>query len=267
MDVPIPLTQPPGPSPTLRVAPPGMDAPPTPEEFEAAVSHYKQALEGVTAPVWAHGLTCLAEGRAALLAANGPVYATFRCDHEGRTPMDVDVLAALIVMQGMGCAAFGLECEDEETALEQLERLAPYAAIPLLWPAEYPCPAVLPPLGDALSDPDVIPCASGTEALFLTPDVDVGETLRCGPDLVEEILDSEDVFGALKIAIYSEDDLWSFADAQYAIRDALCLCTDVPELLESALRLYQGRAFWDGTEEMDTDFLTRMSRKYGLILL
>ena len=39
-----------------------------------------------------------------------------------------------------------------------------------------------------------------------------------------------------KIAIYDEDDLYTFAENQYAVKDALCLWTDVPELLEQALR-------------------------------
>ena len=42
---------------------------------------------------------------------------------------------------------------------------------------------------------------------------------------------------------------------------------DVPELLEGALRAYQGRAFYDGTAELEPEFLARMSEKYGLILL
>ena len=73
--------------------------------------------------------------------------------------------------------------------------------------------------------------------------------------------------GALKIAILDEDDLDLFAENQYAVKDALCLWSDVPELLEGALRLYQGRAFWDGTGDLEEDFLREMSRKYGLILL
>ena len=73
--------------------------------------------------------------------------------------------------------------------------------------------------------------------------------------------------GALKIAILEEDDLDMLAENQYAVQDALCLCSDVPELLERALRVYQGRAFWDGTESMDPAFLAEMNRKYGLIIL
>ena len=73
--------------------------------------------------------------------------------------------------------------------------------------------------------------------------------------------------GALKIAILEEDDLDIFAENQYAVKDALCLFSDVPELLEKALRIYQGRAFWDGTGDLEEDFLRNMADKYGLILL
>ena len=41
----------------------------------------------------------------------------------------------------------------------------------------------------------------------------------------------------------------------------------VPELLERALRLYQGRAFWDGTGDLEPEFLAEMAKKYGLVLL
>ena len=36
-------------------------------------------------------------------------------------------------------------------------------------------------------DPDVIPCASEKEARFITPDIDVGETIECTSDLLEDI--------------------------------------------------------------------------------
>ena len=66
--------------------------------------------------------------------------------------------------------------------------------------------------------------------------------------VLEDIIAAEDdPVGALKIAIRSQDDVDIFAQHQYAVREALCLCSDVPELLEGALRVYQGRAFYDGT--------------------
>ena len=264
MELPVPPTPPVNSPPAQRVGPTGLDRIPFGEaHFEDLVRHYAARLR--PGPVWAAGLSDLADGRAAMLAAQGPVRVTFRCDEEGRTATGTDVLAALIVMEGMGCAAFGLEAPTPQALEEQLRRLAPYAAIPLLLPG----PDWDLPLGNALSDPDVLPCASEKEARFITPDVDVGEPLRCTPELLEDILEAEELRpqGALKIAVLDEDDLLSFADNQYAVRDALCLWSDVPELLERALRIYQGRAFWDGTGELTPEFLARMARTYGLILL
>ena len=118
-------------------------------------------------------------------------------------------------------------------------------------------------------DPDVIPCASEKEARFITPDVDVGETIQCTDHLMEDILEAEEErpVGALKIEVLDTDDLEIFAREQYAVRDALCLWSDVPELLEQALRVYQGRAFWDGTGDLEPEFLAEMAKKYGLVLL
>lgn len=265
------------------------------------------------------------EARAAVLAVRSvskkPVWVCFTCDENGRTPSGTDVLAALIVMQGMGASAFGLNCcTGPEGLLEQLRRLTPYARIPLIakpnaglpravdGEAEYDCPpaelaALVPDLAaagvrlfggccgtgpdhiDALKsavaqvdfkrftppvqDPDVIPCASEKEARFITPDVDVGEVIECSSALLEDILEAEEDSpqGALKISVLEEDDVEIFAEHQYAIKDALCLTSDVPELLEAALRAYQGRAFWDNTEEMEPEFLAEMRRKYGLVIL
>lgn len=278
------------------------------EELVTAYAEQAAALEeaGVDLFLLGEGMT-MAEERAALLAvrqaSSKPVVVLARCDEEGRTESGTDVLASLIVMQGMGAAAFGLSCaEGEDALLEQLQRLTPYASIPLAVVAGGDMPPLqtlaesgvkifacggamsgdgAAALGRALEeadfscfvppehDPDVIPCASEKEARFITPDVDVGETIECTPDLMEEILEAEELCpqGALKIAILEEDDVAVFAENQYAIRDALCLWSDVPELLEQALRVYQGRAFWDGTGDLEPEFLAEMAKKYGLVLL
>ncbi|MEQ2456720.1 homocysteine S-methyltransferase family protein [Flavonifractor hominis] len=262
-------------------------------------------------------MVSMAEARAAVLACKSvsdkPVWVSFTCDDEGRTPTGTDVLAAMIVMQGMGAAAFGLNCTDPVVTAQQLERLTPYAGLPLIakpsagLPGACCTPEELAALVPAYAragarifggccgtgaahvsalnravgqvdftafqpperDPDVIPCASEKEARFITPDVDVGETIECSPDLMEDILAAEEEApqGALKIAILEQDDLDIFAENQYVVKDALCLWSDVPELLEGALRIYQGRAFWDGTEDLDQEFLERMARTYGLVLL
>lgn len=278
------------------------------EELVTAYAEQAAALEeaGVDLFLLGEGMT-MAEERAAMLAvrqaSSRPVVVLARCDEEGRTESGTDVLAALIVMQGMGAAAFGLSTDEgAEVLLEQLQRLTPYAAIPLAAVVSEPeqelqdlaeagvklfaCGGALSGDGPSLlardlalvdfsrfappeHDPDVIPCASEKEARFITPDVDVGETIECTSDLMEEILEAEETCpqGALKIAILEEDDVAIFAENQYAVRDALCLWSDVPELLEQALRVYQGRAFWDGTGDLEPEFLAEMAKKYGLVLL
>lgn len=40
----------------------------------------------------------------------------------------------------------------------------------------------------------------------------------------------------------------------------------MPELLEGALRLYQGWAFYDGTGDLEPPELEHLSRLYGLIV-
>lgn len=297
--------------------------------FEELVEIYAEqaaALESAGVDLFLIETTMtMAEARAAVLAVKAasekPVVVTFTCDENGRTLSGTDVLAALIVMQGMGVSAFGLNCSaGPDMLLEQLKRLTPYASVPLVakpnaglpvtedgktvfpcGPAEFASyvpalaeagvrifggccgttPAHIAALKAAAEavdyarfipperDPDVIPCASEKEARFITPDVDVGEVIECGPDLLEDILEAEENSpqGALKIAVLEEDDVEIFAENQYAVRDALCLWSDVPELLERALRVYQGRAFWDGTGDLERPFLEEMARKYGLVLL
>ena len=37
--------------------------------------------------------------------------------------------------------------------------------------------------------------------------------------------------------------------------------------MEAALRVYQGRAFYDGTADLEPEVLERLRQTYGLILL
>lgn len=284
--------------------------------FEAVVENYKAQVTALKAAgvdlYLIETMTHMAEARAAVLAVKEedphmPVVVTFYCDDEGRTPAGVDVLAGLIVMQGMGVTAFGLNCVPPDVILNQLERMAPYAAIPLVaqpctregtpetvaaWAKVYAPLGVrffggcchtgpekiaalgreLMGLGDFVPrerDPDVIPCASEREARFITPDVDISEPLECTSDLLGDIVEVEEnvPVGALQIQILEEEDVQIFAEHQYAVQDPLCLWSDVPELLEQALRVYQGRAIYDGTGDLEPEDLIPLVKKYGLILL
>ena len=258
--------------PTFKqtLGPLGLDVPPMGEtSFETLVSEYRARLVQGQGPVHLAGMTTMAECRAALMAAReadcSPVWVSWTCNEEGESPTRVHMLAALIVSEGLRAAAFGIQCP-EETARERMAELAQYARIPLFQVKDGE--AALFPYERSADDPDVIPCATGTAPCFVTRTVDVGEEIECGPDLLEDIISAEDnPVGAVKIAIHEEDDVDIFSQNQYAVREALCLCSDVPELLEGALRVYQGRAFYDGTGGLERSDLERLSSLYGLIVL
>ena len=248
----------------------GLDVPPAGEtDFEALTAAFRARLEPGRGPVHLRGMTAMAECRAGLLAAGelgcGPVWVSWSCDGEGLSPARVHMLAALFVCEGMGAAGFGVQCPEEDAG-ERLAQLAACARVPLFRVRAGEAEPY--PYEPAPRDPDAIPCATGTDPCFISPTIDVGEELECGPDLLEDIIAAEDdPVGALKIAIQSQDDVDIFAQHQYAVRKALCLRSDVPELLECALRVYQGRAFYDGTGEIGQAELDRMSEMYGLIIL
>ena len=263
MDASVPIFQ-------QRLEPLGLDVAPAGEcGFEELAAAYRLRLEPEKGPVHVAGMTTMAECRAALLAVKkldcGAPWVSWVCDEDGESPTRVQMLAALFVCEGMGAAAFGIDCP-EEAAQERMAELAAYARIPLFRVREG---EVIPyPYERAVRDPDAIPCATGTGPCFIRRTIDVGEELECGPDLLEDIIAAEDdPVGAVKILIQEPDDVDIFAQHQYAVREALCLCSDVPELLEGALRVYQGRAFYDGTGGLERLELERLSRLYGLIVL
>ena len=263
MDASVPIFQ-------QTLGPLGLDVPPMGEtDFETLVAGYRAGLVPGRGPVHLAGMTAMAECRAALTAARetdcSPVWVSWACDGDGLSPTRVDMLAALFVSEGLQAAAFGIDCSGD-AAQERLAELARYARIPLFRVEEG---SIVPfPYERSPEDPDMIPCATAASPCFVTRTVDVGEEIECGPDLLENIIAAEsDPVGAVKIAIRGEDDVDIFAQHQYAVREALCLCSDVPELLEKALRVYQGRAFYDGTGGLDRAELERLSRLYGLIVL
>lgn len=248
----------------------GLDVSPVGEmDFEGLAAACRERLRPGAGPVHLSGMTTMAECRAALLAAKalgcGAPWVSWVCGGDGRSPARVHMLAALFVCEGMGAAAFGIDCPREE-AEELLAELAACAQIPLFWVRDGE--AVPWAYAPAPRDPDAIPCATGTDPCFISRTIDVGEELECGPGLLEDIIAAEDdPVGAVKIAVQSQDDVEIFALHQYAVRKALCLWSDVPELLEGALRAYQGRAFYDGTGELSREELERLTGLYGLIVL
>ena len=96
-----------------------------------------EALEEAGVDMYAiETIMTVPDARAALLAvrdvSDKPVLVSFTCDASGKTLTGTDICAALVIMQGMGADAFGLNCSTGPAEmLEQFRRLGEYAMIPL----------------------------------------------------------------------------------------------------------------------------------------
>lgn len=81
-------------------------------------------------------MSSLSECRAAALAAREtglPVMITMTVDAQGRTMWGDELLSSMIILQELGIAAFGLNCsQGPEDMLPLVERIAPYAKVPLI---------------------------------------------------------------------------------------------------------------------------------------
>ena len=123
MDASVPIFQ-------QRLEPLGLDVAPAGEcGFEELAAAYRLRLEPEKGPVHVAGMTTMAECRAALLAVKkldcGAPWVSWVCDEGGESPTRVHMLAALFVCEGMGAAAFGIDCP-EEAAQERMAELAAY---------------------------------------------------------------------------------------------------------------------------------------------
>ena len=260
----------------------------------------------------------LADARAAVLAirsvSDKPIFVTFTCDESGRCLSGTDVAAALVVLQGMGVSAFGLNCSTgPEQMLKQLRRLRDYARVPLIakpnagmpvtvdGKTTYDCtpeefvrwvPDMLQAgtaifggccgtdedyiaaLAGALKNakfvrpepkyPDLLPAATEKDVRYLPVDAGHGPVVSGAEHMEDGLTDAlEDGFPMVAVAINSWEDVDALADCQYMISKPLCLVCDQADLLEAALRIYQGRALYEGglTEEELKD----LAGKYGVI--
>ena len=290
--------------------------------FEDLVDIYTQQAAGLESAgvdlFVIETMMTLSDARAAVLAVRSvsdkPIFVTFTCDENGRSISGGDVTAALVVLQGMGIDAFGLNCSaGPEQMLPQLRRLREYARVPLIakpnagmpqivdGKAVYNCTpeefiALIPDmlrigvavfggccgttaahiaaLRDALDGAAITPPAplhthmlpAATEKLPFPLPVDVRWSA-----ILSLTADAEDALSAgqetddpvLAVRIDDWDGVQALADFQYLIAKPLCIVCDDSELLEAALRVYQGRALYEGglTEEE----LKPLAGKYGVI--
>ena len=291
--------------------------------FEELVDIYTQQAAGLESAgvdlFVIETMMTLSDARAAVLAVRSvsdkPVFVTFTCDENGRSISGGDVTAALVVLQGMGIDAFGLNCSaGPEQMLPQLRRLREYARVPLIakpnagmpqivdGKAVYDCTpeefvALIPDMlrtgvavfggccgttaahiaalrnalvGASITPPaplhtDKLPAA--TEKLPFPLPVDVRWST-----VISLTADAEDALSAgqetddpvLAVRIDDWDGVQALADFQYLIAKPLCIVCDDGELLEAALRVYQGRALYDGG--LPDSVLLPLRNKYGLLI-
>jgi|GEM_PF-6802195 len=240
--------------------------------------------------------------RAAVLAANSidmPVFVLLRVDDEGKTNSDTDYIAALITLQALGAAAFGIECTDSAEVLAVLLKKAlPHAEIPLIAAADFSgysteqlshisehgasifidCSETLDPDKltflkslsvpfDPFSEKDSYAAAGYREAFFLPEDLNLSEPVRFGYDMADELIDLDDSpANAIYCILDSTDDAASIADNADMSYLPFVVHTDDPTTLEAALRYYQGRLIVDSRCDIDRSTLLSLSQKYGAIL-
>ena len=117
----------------------------------------------------------------------------------------------------------------------------------------------------APKSPDQLLLATEKEAYLLPADVQCSVVLAADEtleDALDEVCGGDDVL--IGVRIDSEEALENFGDAQYAVAKPLCIFCEDAALLEAALRMYQGRAMYEGS--LPEEVLLPLCRKYGLVI-
>lgn len=124
--------------------------------------------------------------------------------------------------------------------------------------------AGLRPAQAAPQQADKLPCATEKELFFLPPDVSGGPVISAGAELEAALEEAMEEDGPMvTVELDSFDALDDFSAAQYLVTRPLCLRCGDAALLEQALRLYQGRALYEGS--LSEAELLPLAKKYGLI--
>lgn len=112
---------------------------------------------------------------------------------------------------------------------------------------------------------DLLPSATEKLTAYLPVDARCGSVIAVTSELEDELsdaMDSDDLMVAVRIETWEDVEL--FADCQYMISKPLCIVCDDAEVLEAALRVYQGRPLYEGAiPESD---LAPLVEKYGVII-
>ncbi len=244
----------------------------------------------------------LGEMRAAVLASKAadiPVFITMNCDEDGKNRSGTDYIAALITLQSIGAAAFGIECmQGAEAAAGLLKAALVHAEIPLILTGSLTgrnkkqmaevldCGAgIFFNTGPALDEQtvqaikkysyrfdfdaqkDCYAAAVDSEAFFLSDDIVLSEPITCSYGLDEDMIDLDDEnINSVYIELFSTDDAAILADNSDMTRLPVTVHTNDSTTLEAALRYFRGRLIIDTRCDIDDDDLNALAKKYGAIL-
>ena len=100
---------------------------------------------------------------------------------------------------------------------------------------------------------------------LLDPCVACGEALPCDEELEDRLSDALEEEGELiTLSIEKAEELDNLSDCRCMLTRPLCIRCEDGSLLEQALRIYQGRALYDGG--LPEEKLLPLVKKYGLII-
>ena len=274
-----------------------------PRPTEALIAQYKAALrQGIPAQadfLYLRGTDSFASLRCAVLAVTDlsgrAIMAEVPVAPDGVLPFGTDIVAAVGILQRIGVSTVILSGETAQDVSDALAKCAPYARVSLgarIDPDWVRCGVTYPnaelfvprsatdtaalreslrgytPVRAVARDhDDFLLAPDGTNAHFLDPLVDISDEIEVGGRLSERLLEAEDDAGALKLQFDGEEDLAVFEEQAFMLARPVCLCAEQPELLEAALRIYPGRALYDGTWPLDDRLVKYFSEKYGMIVL
>ena len=240
--------------------------------------------------------------RAGVLAAKTaklPVFVIMEVDDEGKNNEDTDYIAALITLQALGAAAFGIYCTDgikHETAL--IKKAFPHAEIPLIAVINTETDTQnelkrisekgasifidaaeniqkqkidflkkLPVKFNINSEKDSFAAAIDREVFFLPETLVFSEPLYCSYDMSDELIDFDDEnINAIYIELTSTDDASYLSDNSNMSKLPFIIHSNDFTAIEAALRYFQGRLIIDTKCDIDEQKLQKLARKYGAIL-
>lgn len=124
--------------------------------------------------------------------------------------------------------------------------------------------------GDGASGEGVRDFIAATEKqpFFISEEnLDFSHKIKCDSNLADKLLDLEGESCAARILISNEDDAHEFGMNAYLANVPVVLLGYDAGALETALKLYQGRAMLDSKSDTSREKLEALSKKYGAVII